>query len=120
MINNIKPEEMLSIGKKLNTIFKNLNIPVKEIYFIGSRVNNRAKITSDLDVVVIPKVKSWNSPQEYTKLMKSINSYISKLKFRGNNIDIQLSGSFDSAESWGDNYVRLKSGIIKEYKGIKW
>jgi predicted nucleotidyltransferase len=112
--NNIKANEIRIIYEKYSKLLQKFNLSIKEIYFVGSRVNSRAKKTSDLDIVIIPKVKTWNSAQEYTNIMRGILSYSDKIKFRGNDIDFQLENTFYPGSSFGECYIKLKNNVINK------
>lgn len=113
-INNIKSNEIRLLKNIYSAILPKFGLSIKEIYFVGSRVNNRARKTSDLDIIIVPKIRTWNNAQEYTNLMKNIMKITDKIRFRGNNIDLQISSSFNPGDSFGECYIQLKNGIIKK------
>ena len=108
---NIKRGEIRKIGKELSQKLSPLGLEPDEIVFFGSRVKGRAKPTSDLDVVVIPRNKPWESPREYTTLMENVKKHTKDIKYKGNSLDLQVVSTFTEAES-GFCYEKLKRGKI--------
>lgn len=110
---NIKRGEIRKVGKELTAKLKQIGILPKEIIFFGSRVKQKGHKDSDLDIMVIPKTKTWNSPQEYTNLMNNVLKHTDNIKYKGNKIDLQIVSQFNPAET-GFCWNSLKQNKIQK------
>lgn len=116
--NSITDDEALHMSTIIKKVLMDMGIPVKEIYFVGSRVRGNAHKRSDLDVVVIPKYRVWNNAVKYTAMMNNVITRFKHIKYKGNNIELQIHPFFSEIES-GFNYIKIQNGkLTKVIEGV--